>query len=49
MASTYPGTSRVESDFSILGVEKNAYRTFLMDLSLDGIMHAKQFSELQAI
>ena len=49
LASTYPGTSRVESDFSILGVEKNAYQTSLMDLSLDGIMHAKQFSELQAI
>ena len=24
LASTYPGTSRVESDFSILGVEKSA-------------------------
>ena len=49
LASTYPGTSRVKSDFSILGVEKNEYQTSLMDLSVDGIMHAKQFSELQAI
>lgn len=49
LASTYPGTSRVESDFSILRVEKSAYRTSLMDLSLDIIMHAKPFKELQAI
>ena len=49
LASTYAGTARVESDFSILGIEKNAYQTSLMNLSLDGIMHAKQFMEFQAL
>ena len=49
LASTYSGTARVESDFSILGIEKNAYRTSSMNLSLDGIMQAKQFMELQML
>ena len=51
LALAYDGTARVESDLSILGIKKNAYRTFLMNLSLDGIMHAKQFMdmELQAL
>jgi hypothetical protein len=41
----YPETTRVESDFSILGWEKDAY------LSLEGIMYSKQFTvkALQAI
>lgn len=42
----YPGTSRVESDFSIMKWEKNDYRMSLMDLSLEGIMHSKQVKEL---
>ena len=49
LASAYVVTARVEYDFSILGIEKNAYRTSLMNLLLDGIMHAKQFMELQAL
>ena len=49
LASAYDGTTCVESDFSILGIEKNAYRTSLMNLSLNGIMHAKQFMELKAL
>lgn len=49
LATVYPGTTRVDSDYSIIGWEKNEYRTALMDLSLEGVMHAKQFSELQAI
>ena len=49
LASAYAGTACIESDFSILGIQKNAYRTSLMNLSIDGIMHAKQFMELQAL
>lgn len=49
ISTIYPGTSRVESDFSIMKWEKNDYRTSLMDLSLEGIMHAKQFKELQTL
>jgi hypothetical protein len=42
LATIYPGTTRVESDFSILGWERDEYRSALMDLSLEGIMHANQ-------
>ena len=36
----------VESDFSILGWEKNKYRLTIMDLSLEGILHCKQYKKL---
>jgi hypothetical protein len=49
LATIYPGTTRVESDFSILRWEKDAYRYALMDFSLEGVMHSKQFKALQAI
>ena len=46
LASTYPGTSTVESNFSILGWEKDDCRTALRNLSLEGILHAKQREEI---
>ena len=49
LAPTYAGTACVKSNFSILGVENNSYRTSLMNLSFDGIIHAKRFMELQAL
>lgn len=49
LASIYPGTSRVESDFSVLGWEKDTHRAALMDISLEGIMHAKQWQALANI
>jgi hypothetical protein len=49
LATIYPGTTRLESDFSILGWERDDYRSALMDFSLEGIMHAKQFKALQSI
>jgi hypothetical protein len=49
LATIYPGTTRVESDFSILGWERDEYRSALMNFSLEGIMHAKQFMALQSI
>ena len=49
LTPTYAGTARVKSNLSILGVEKNAYRTSLMNLSFDGIIHAKRIMELQAL
>ena len=48
-ATTFPGTSTVESDFSVIGWEKDEYRTLLSDLSLEGILHAKQMKELAKI
>lgn len=49
LATTFPGTSTVESDFSVLGWEKDEYRTMLSDLSLEGILQAKQATELKKI
>ena len=39
----FPNTASVESDFSLIGVEKTVYRQSLTDFSLEGILHAKQF------
>jgi hypothetical protein len=49
LATIYPGTTRVESDFSIVGWERDKYCSVLMNFSLEGIMHAKQFMALQSI
>mmetsp|Transcript_20146 Transcript_20146/g.26081 ORF Transcript_20146/g.26081 Transcript_20146/m.26081 type:complete len:177 (-) Transcript_20146:90-620(-) len=49
LATIFPGTSTVESDFSIIGWEKDEYRTQLSNLSLEGILHAKQFDEMHRI
>ena len=48
LATVFPSTATVESDFSIVNYEKNLYRTALMDLSLEGILHSKQFDVLKA-
>ena len=47
MDNLLPGTSTVESDFSIIGWEKDECWTQLSNLSLEGILHAKQFDEMQ--
>jgi hypothetical protein len=49
LGTIYPGTTRVESNFSILGWKRDEYRSALMDFSLEGIMHSKQFKALQSI
>jgi hypothetical protein len=41
LATTFPNTTSVESDFSIVNWEKNDSRSNLRSLSLAGIMHAK--------
>ena len=46
IATAFPNTATVESDFSILEWEKDAYRMSLTDLSLEGILHCKQFNLL---
>jgi hypothetical protein len=46
LASVFPNTATVESDFSIIGCEK---RTCLTDLSLEGILHCKQWQRLTYI
>ncbi len=41
LASAFANTTCVESDFSILKCEKDAYRTCLMALSLEGVFQTK--------
>ena len=49
LATVFPGTATVESDFSVLNYEKNIYRTALTDFSLEGILHCKQFQKLDSL
>ena len=49
LASMSPNTATVESDFSVIGAEKNVYRESLTDFSLEGILHAKQFQSLRSL
>jgi hypothetical protein len=41
IATLFPGTSMVESDFSILRWEKDAFRKSLSDFGLEGMLQAK--------
>jgi hypothetical protein len=49
LATIYRGTTRVESNFSIVGWERVKYCSVLMNFSLEGIIDAKQFKALQSI
>lgn len=49
LATAFPGTSTVESDFSIVKWEKDNSRVSLTDFSLEGILHANQFKRMRAI
>ena len=49
MTAVHPGMARVESDFSVIGREKDECRSALVDFSLEGIMHAKQFKKIQSL
>ena len=46
LASMLPNTTSVESDFSMVKLEKDAHRTGLTSLSMAGVMHSKQFNIL---
>ena len=46
MATTIPGTSNVESNFSIVKWEKDVTQMSLSDFSLEGILHAKQYNKI---
>ncbi|ETM30588.1 hypothetical protein L914_21736 [Phytophthora nicotianae] len=49
LATTFPGTSTVESDYSILKWEKPPSKSRLTSFSLEGLLHAKQFALLNSI
>ncbi|BBN17466.1 hypothetical protein MPTK1_7g14750 [Marchantia polymorpha subsp. ruderalis] len=48
LATAFPGTSFVESDFSIVKWEKDVGRASLTYFSLEGILHAKQFKQMRS-
>jgi hypothetical protein len=48
-ATMFPNTATVESDFSIMRYEKNDYRHSLSNISIAGIMHAKQRHEITSM
>jgi hypothetical protein len=41
IATLFPRTSTVESDFSILNWEKDAFHKSLLDFGLEGVLQAK--------
>jgi hypothetical protein len=43
LATTFANTATVESDFSIIGIEKNDQRQSLTDFSLSSILQTKQY------
>lgn len=47
LASVFANTSTVESDFSIIACEKDDKRSSLTDISLEGVMHCKQWQRLR--
>jgi hypothetical protein len=49
LATTFPNTTSIESDFSIVKWEKNDSHSSLTSLSLAGIMHVKQFEQIKMI
>ena len=49
IATVFANTATVESDFSILGWEKDEYRMSLTDLSLEGILQCKQHDLLNSL
>ncbi|CAK9879059.1 unnamed protein product [Sphagnum jensenii] len=46
LATIFPGTSTVESDFSVVKYEKNKNRMTLTNASLEGILRAKQYRRM---
>ena len=49
LATVFPGTSQVESDFSLTKREKDCFRKKITDLSLEGVLHCQQAEYLSKI
>ncbi len=47
LATIFPSTSTIESDFSILRLEKDNFRKSLSDFGLEGVMQLKQWTFLE--
>ena len=49
IAIVLTNTASVESDFSVLGWEKDEYRLSITDLSLEGVLHCKQYAVIEKL
>ncbi len=49
LETVFPGTATVKSDFSLINWEKDECRSWLTGLSLEGILHSKQYFDLQNV
>jgi hypothetical protein len=49
LASIFPGTACVESDFSIIGYENDDNRRQLSYFALEGVLHAKQAQRMSSV
>jgi hypothetical protein len=49
VATVMPGTSSVESDFSLINWTRDPNSASLTDFSLDAILHCKQYAKLQKL
>jgi hypothetical protein len=47
LACVFPNTASVESEFSVMKAEKDSHRMRLTDLSLEGVLHSKQYLRLK--
>ena len=49
IATVFANTASVESDFSILGWERDEYRLSMTDLSLEEVLHCKQYDAIEKL
>jgi hypothetical protein len=49
LATIFPGSSSVESDFSILKLDKSPQRSNLADLTIESQFYARQWRELERL
>ncbi|KAH9554008.1 hypothetical protein CY35_08G042000 [Sphagnum magellanicum] len=49
VATLFPGTSTVESNFSVLRWEKDGYHKALLDFGLEGVLQSKQYFFIQQL
>jgi hypothetical protein len=49
LATIFPGSSSVESDFSILKLDKSPQRYNLADLTMEGQFYARQWRKLERL
>ena len=49
MATIIPGTLAIESDFALLEYIKNNYKNNVHKISIEGMLHSKQYNILSSM